>query len=61
MTDAFERDGHEQDEPVEPEYTEVDPTAQGETNPVTARNNDPAAMSEAERNQRLTETYDRPL
>jgi hypothetical protein len=29
--------------------------------PVTTRNADPAAMSEAERNRRLTETYERPL
>lgn len=48
--------GHDEDapEPVEPEYTEADP------DPVTARNTDPAAMSEAERNRRLTETYETP-
>lgn len=57
MTDAFE------EQPVEPEHAEADPGVQGETaphDPVTVRNEDPAAMSEAERNQRLTEAYDPP-
>jgi hypothetical protein len=58
MTDAFEEQ-ERPDEPdmVEPEYAEVAPGVQGETDPVTARNEDPAAMSEAERNQILTEKY----
>jgi hypothetical protein len=65
MTDALSDaslndDSNQPDEPefepddeqlVEPEPVEV------ENDPVTARNPDPAAGSEHERNQRLTETY----
>jgi hypothetical protein len=57
MTDAFDEQAQQADH-VEPEYTEADPGVQGETNPVTAPNADPAAMSETERNRRLTQAYD---
>jgi hypothetical protein len=59
MTDASKQQ-KDQPEFVEPEYAEGDPGVQGETNPVTAPNADPAAMSEAERNRRLSETYSPP-
>jgi hypothetical protein len=43
-------------EVVEPTRTELEGH-----DPVTTRNTDPAAMSETERNRRLTEDYEPPL
>lgn len=56
----FETPQHEYDEP---EAGEIQNPEQGEpeqADPLTVRNEDPAAMSEAERNRRLTEQYETP-
>lgn len=59
--DEANRD-YDESEVIQPEPIEdVDTGLQGYTNPVTAPNADPAAMSETERNRRLAESYDPPL
>ena len=62
MTDAFEQDPQEtrdqQERVIEPEHAAE---AEPRQDPVTTRNEDPAAMSEHERNQRLSDAYDPQL
>lgn len=69
MTDATQEPQDQQDEyddeapeVIEPEDAGAAPLSpDDEVDPVTVRNTDPAAMSEQERNARLTDRYNNPI